>query len=134
MNLELIIIQYFIEYTSPCSTHETALGVGSGKISNAQITSSSIWSAGLSTQKGRLNGPASWSARRNDEKQWIQVDLNRKEVITAIATQGRHHHNQWVKSYYVSYSLDGKSFDDYETLNGIHKASVFPYSSKLSYI
>ena len=84
-----MIIQRFIEYVSPCSTHETALGVQSGKISNEQMTSSSSWSAGLSTQQGRLNGPASWSARRNDENQWIQVDLNRKEVITLSNSHSR---------------------------------------------
>jgi hypothetical protein len=123
--MQLLMIQHLSEYASPCSTHETALGVESGKISNAQITSSSIWSAALSTQQGRLNGPTSWSVRVNNINQWIQVDLGRKDVITAIATQGRHNFNQWVKSYYLSYSEDGESFEDYKTLNGVKKASIF---------
>jgi hypothetical protein len=97
-----------------------AFGVEKGKIINSQMTSSSSWSTALATQKGRLNGVGSWSARRNDQNQWIQVDLGRKEVITAIATQGRSNYNQWVKTYSVSYSLDGNTFVSHE-ISGVVK-------------
>ena len=73
--------------------------------------------------KGRLNGAASWTARVRNKNQWIQVDLGRDEVVTAIATQGRANLNQWVTSYYVSYSLDGKVFVSYKT-KGVVKAST----------
>ena len=86
------------------------------------MTASSIWSAALSTRQGRLNRPGSWSARRNDQNQWIQADLGRKEVVTAIATQGRSNYNQWVKTYSISYSLDGKTFEPY-TIHGSQKVS-----------
>jgi hypothetical protein len=94
------------------------------------MTSSSVWSGVLSTQQGRLNGPTSWSARRNDRNQWIQVDLGRQEVITMIATQGRHNFNQWVKSYFLSYSSNGVTFDDYKP-DGIVKVS---FRAELRYI
>ena len=68
----------------------------------------------MSTRQARLNGGASWSARRNDKNQWIQVDLGRQEKVTTIATQGRRNAEQWVKSYSVSYSSDGKNFEHYK--------------------
>ena len=70
-----------------------------------------------------MNSPSSWSARRNDQNQWIQVDLGRKEVVTAIATQGRSNYNQWVKTYSVSYSLDGKAFEPYK-INDVVKVRI----------
>ena len=91
------------------------LGVETGgRIPNSQITASSYWGATLSPQKGRLYGIGSWSARRNDQNQWIQVDLGGKEFVTAVATQGRNNYNQWVKTYSVSYSSSGKTFESYK--------------------
>ncbi|XP_028417633.1 uncharacterized protein LOC114542082, partial [Dendronephthya gigantea] len=105
-------------YEGPCKSGEEALGVENGKISD--ITASSVWNAALSTQQGRLNSRSSWSARRNDQNQWIQVDLGRKETITVIATQGRSNYNQWVKTFSVFYSLNGHTFEPYK-INGIQK-------------
>ena len=99
-----------------------AFGVESGKISNSQITSSTAYHPRVAAVQGRLNGAASWSARVKNRNQWIQIDLGRDEVVTAIATQGRANANQWVTSYYVSYSLDGKVFFSYKT-KGVVKAS-----------
>ena len=100
-----------------------ALGVETGKITNLQMTSSSFWSAALSTQKGRLYGVGSWSARQNDQNQWIQVHLGEEEVVTAIATQGRSNYNQWVKTYSVSYRLAGKTFESYK-IDGVVKVRI----------
>ena len=116
-----------LDTVSPCKYGEVALGVETGKISNAQMTSSSSWNAALATGKGRLYGVGSWSARINDENQWIVVDLGRDEVVTAIATQGRSNYNQWVKTYSVSSSLDGKTFESYE-VGGSVKVRIFPIS------
>jgi hypothetical protein len=87
------------------------------------MTSSSIWNAALSTQQGRLNSASSWTARKQDQNQWIQIDLGEEEIITAIATQGRSNYNQWVKTYSVSYSLDGKTFESCK-INGAVKVRI----------
>ena len=89
----------------------------SGKVHDCQITSSSFWE-GFSPEKGRLNSASSWSSNRNDDKQWIQVDLSKEKEITAIATQGRKHAAQWVETYAVSYSLDGRTYERY-TVDGV---------------
>ena len=112
-----------------------AFGVESGKIPNSQITSSTAYHPRVAAVQGRLNGAASWSARVRNKNQWIQIDLGRDEVVTAIATQGRANLNQWVTSYYVSYSLDGKVFISYKN-DGIIKASTNcgRYIKRVSYI
>ena len=104
----------------------------SGKILNQQITASSESKADHAAHQGRLNfhevveggvlkKSGSWTARKNDKNQWLQVDLLRKEsVITSVATQGRNSHplfktfNQWVKSYKLQYSNNGVDFEYYK--------------------
>jgi len=88
------------------------------------MTSSSSWNAALATHKGRLYGTGSWSARVNNQNQWIQVDLGKEEVVTAIATQGRSNSNQWVKTFSVSSSSDGKTFESYKA-DGRIKVGIF---------
>ena len=115
----------YVYYTQ----HATDPWVWSGKILDKQITASSQWNALCAAHQGRLNfqevieeGVArksgSWSARKNDKNQWLQVDLLREEsVVTSVATQGRNRHpplgrrNQWVKSYKLQYSNNGVDFE-----------------------
>ena len=85
-----------------------------GRIQDTQITALSIWDASLPAKQGRLNSASSWSARNNNKSQWIQVDLGREEVVTAIGTQGRRNSPQWVKTYSVSYGSNGNVFEAYK--------------------
>ncbi len=105
-------------YLETCKYNKYPLGLENGRVSDSQITSSSAWSATLSTRQARLNGAGCWTARRRDQNQWIQVDLGKEDVVTAIATQGQSNADQWVKTYSLSYSLNGKNFDCYK-MNGI---------------
>ena len=104
-------------------------GMESGKILDKQITASSKWNAHHAAHQGSLNfqefnkkGVArksgSWSARKNDKNQWLQVDFLREEsVVTSVATQGRNRnplwgaHNQWVKNYKLLYSNNEVNFE-----------------------
>ena len=57
-----------------------------------------------------------WAAKINDQNQWIQADLEAMHRILSVTTQGRYsRHNQWVSSYYVSYSQDGKRWEAIST-------------------
>ena len=101
------------------------------KIRDSRIASSSFWT-GLPPQEGRLNCSTAWSANENDKNQWIQVDLGKEKVVTAIATQGRKNADQWVGSYFVSYSLDREKFERYQ-INGedeVIKLRIVDNSSK----
>jgi hypothetical protein len=76
-----------------------------------------------------MNGEASWTARGRDQNQWIQIDLGNERVVTGVGTQGRRNADQWVKTYTVSYSSDGQSFDYYK-INGVVMVSLKTMTSR----
>ena len=76
------------EYTYP-------LGMENGAISDSQISASSQWDSSLSPKNGRLNheqGPkkrGAWSARTNNDEQWLQIDLRDQQTkVTRVGMQG----------------------------------------------
>ena len=97
-----------------------ALGMENGSIPDASITASSKRSAKHSPSRARLhikkegNRRGAWSAKTNDDFQWLQVDLSSITVVKGIATQGRQDSDQWVTGYTLSYSSNGSHFDGYE--------------------
>lgn len=98
-------------------TNCQALGMESGAIIDSQITASSEYSASHAARLGRLNvqaGATSWSALANDVNQWLQVDFLQKVTLSKLATQGRYNYPQWVESYFLSYSMDGSTFENYK--------------------
>ena len=82
------------------------LGLESGRIPNAKITSSSAYNARYTAPNGRLNKPFCWIARHKNHNQWFKVDFGRVTTVRKIATQGRRDANQWVTRYKLTYSLD----------------------------
>ena len=96
------------------------LGVEDGRIQNSRLTSSSRWNDYHGPQLARLNKCrrgryiGAWSAARNNRKQWLQIDVGRPAILTAIATQGRCRVNQWVTRYLVAYGFDGVRFGFYK--------------------
>ena len=99
---------------------QQALGMESGAIPNERISASSQWDINHAAIQSRLNFEAkrskagSWSARRNDADQWLQIDTNNQLTnITGVATQGRNNYRQWVTRYRLRYSDDGNHFQYY---------------------
>lgn len=90
----------------------------SGAISEAQISASSQYDNEHGPKNARLrntHGKGSWVAGLNDVDQWLQVDLLGLDIVTGIATQGRHsEHAMWVTKYKLQYSNDGESFRYYK--------------------
>eukprot|EP00057_Strongylocentrotus_purpuratus_P014992 XP_011669466.1 PREDICTED: lactadherin-like [Strongylocentrotus purpuratus] len=92
------------------------LGLESYIIPDSSLTASSEYSADHGVKRGRLNLvrdgnlKGGWIARSRDANQWIQVDLLDLYRITSVATQGRQDYSQWVKSYKLACSTDGKTF------------------------
>ena len=91
-----------------------------GAIKDAQIQASSEWDRNHAAIQGRLNFQKSgikqgaWSARKNDNNQWLQIDLQAPYTkVTAVASQGRNQVNQWVTKYKLQYSNDGVTFQYY---------------------
>ena len=54
---------------------------------------------------------------------FFKVSFNSPVQITGIATQGRADYNQWVKSYTLSYSEDGKKYSVY-SVGGRQKVRI----------
>ena len=100
-----------------------ALGMQSGRIKADAIQASSSWNNNHSPDQGRLHFQKSgykvgaWCAKTNDANQWIQAKFDVVAKVRRVATQGRTDSEQWVKTYTLAYSFDGKDWKDYE-LNG----------------
>ncbi|KAM4634047.1 EGF-like repeat and discoidin I-like domain-containing protein 3 [Polymixia lowei] len=102
-----------------------SLGLKSGQVTDSQLSTSSVyrtlgmgllsWGPGLARldRRGKVNA---WSAARNDQKQWIQVDLLAPTKITGVITQGARYFGraQFVGSYKLAYSNDGISWTVYQ--------------------
>ena len=90
----------------------------SGEIGDDQITASTEYDPNHRAPNARLNfnkNRGAWSARTNDQNQWLQVDFQRSMIITGISTQGRVEFAQFVKSYTVSFSDDKSNFHSFKT-------------------
>ena len=88
-------------------------------ITDEQITASSEWDHNHAAIQGRLNflktggKRGAWSADRNDDNQWLQIDLIGQYIVTRVATQGRNGHAQWVTEYKLQFGDDGNNFQYY---------------------
>ena len=98
-----------------------ALGMESGAIPDGKIRASTEWDSNHAAKQARLNFPGghgkagSWSSRRNDGNQWLQIDLSIQNIkVTGLASQGRANADQWVTKYKLQYSHDGVNFDYYK--------------------
>lgn len=92
------------------------LGLEDYRIENAQLSSSSQWDNEYTAHDGRLHGPRNWASSGVYFAQWWNVDFWRLVKVTEILTQGRSFGSQpeeWIASYYLSYSLDAVSFKNY---------------------
>ena len=79
---------------------------------------------------GRLGakvGGGAWCAKNNDNAQYLQIDLGHVNQIQSLGIQGkegvsRHPtvESAWVKSFTVSYSMDGMEWTDHEP-DGVSK-------------
>ncbi|KAL9955591.1 hypothetical protein ACROYT_G036933 [Oculina patagonica] len=105
---------------------QSVLGMKNGKIPSA-ITASSSYSQHHGPERARLDTVRSgsyvgaWIPQSQSGGQWIQVDLRKITKITRLATQGRQDVKQWVKSYSITYSVDGglfRPYNDNQVLSG----------------
>ena len=107
------------------------LGMQSGSIPDNRITASSELNVNTPAKNGRLNYTAgsSWCASTSDSNPYLQIDLQTLHIICAVSTQGNSQADDWVKTYTLQSSKDGKTWKNYED-NGIVKVS-FSIQQKL---
>ncbi|XP_069122330.1 uncharacterized protein [Argopecten irradians] len=90
------------------------------------ISASSSWGINLDTKFSRLYTQTysmGWCAGANDIHQYIQVDLHREATVNAIYLQGRGQQsvNQYVKTYFVSFSKDDVTWTNVTSSDGLTK-------------
>lgn len=98
---------------------DVPLGLEDGRIPNPMFRASSSYNFYCAARNARLhqrragrNGGA-WCSRHRNNRQWLQVDFGTDAYVTRVSTQGRHNSDQWVTSYYVSFSSRGQRFITY---------------------
>jgi hypothetical protein len=63
---------------------------------------------------GRLNSLTGWTPKRAQDGEWMQMDTGSMQVIAGVITQGRRDADQWVTSFIVKVSADGRQWKDVE--------------------
>ena len=108
--------------TGDCT--ELDLGMQYGSIPDNRITASSELNVSTPAKNGRLNYTAgsSWCGSTNDSNPYLQIDLQTLHIICAVSTQGNSQADDWVKTYTLQSSRDGKTWANYAE-NGSVKVS-----------
>jgi len=85
-------------------------------VSDAAIAASSFYAAGYEPHQGRFGTGQYWRANltnklgKNFTSHWIQFDLGVPKRIAAVRTRGAIGVNEWIKTYTLSVSNDGRSW------------------------
>ena len=84
-------------------------------IKDDQITASHyIARSPFGPQNARLYNANKWRTLIRDTSPWLQVKLNDVTTITKIAVQGSGANTVWVKTFKLSFSMDGIYWTSYK--------------------
>jgi hypothetical protein len=90
-----------------------ALGMENMEINDVKLSASSMLDENSGPIHARLHLNTAWSAKTDNRKEWLQVDVGMISSITAIATQGRPNADDWVSRYQLQYSSDLAHWNPY---------------------
>ncbi|XP_029394988.1 contactin-associated protein-like 5 [Mus pahari] len=82
-------------------------------------SSSDITGSSSSAQLNWRMGTGGWSPADSNAQQWLQIDLQNRVEITAVATQGRYGSSDWVTSYRLMFSDTGHNWQLYNQEDSI---------------
>ena len=96
--------------------------MSSNKIEDSQIKASSVRHPLFKPSHGRLKlntGGGAWCASPDlhDTKQYLLVTLKNPFIMTGVATQGMSDGKSWVKSYYLSYTVNQRNWFYYHDVS-----------------
>ena len=89
------------------------LGVEDMRISDSAFTASGSYNNDHRPSLARLNllsdgkHIAAWCPKAKSTNQWLQINRGEITAVTKVATQGRYSSEDRVKTYKLSYSIDG---------------------------
>ncbi|XP_044164304.1 uncharacterized protein LOC114948378 [Acropora millepora] len=120
LNLPALVFRTFLllclTHLSSASCEQDSLGLENNVlIPDSWLTSSSKLNANTPAKNGRLNYTAgqSWCASSSDIYPYLEIDLQILHIICAVSTQGNHQADQWVKTFSLQSSTDGKTWTNY---------------------
>ncbi|XP_061082766.1 coagulation factor V [Conger conger] len=131
-NRPTVRLEYYGCELDGCSV---PLGMENGRISDAQITASSVATSWLSgawqpwlARLNKLGNVNAWQAKTNDMQQWLQVELKEVKKITGIVTQGAKSlmTEMYVTEYTIEYSKDGRTWIKYKEDEDDYDEKIFP--------
>ncbi|XP_042143020.1 hemocytin [Ixodes scapularis] len=93
------------------------MGLQSGLIGDNQMEASSYRDEEHAAHYGRVE-QRGWVAGVADKQQYLQVDFEDSRNLTAVVTQGRPEIPQWVKSFIVQTSNNGKRWNTIKDKEG----------------
>ena len=101
---------FFSCYSADCV--DLDLGMEHKRISDGNITASSVQNANTPAKNGRLNytSGSSWCAGPSDTNPYLQIGLQTLYIICAVSTQGNSQADHWVKNYILQFSNDGTTW------------------------
>ena len=86
-------------------------------IQNADITASSIRDIFHDPGKARLHGNSAWMPSAQNEEQFLQIYFKGGTNVSAVAFQGHPNYEYWVTRYKLSFSSDGKIWEELSEVN-----------------
>jgi len=90
-------------------------------IADHSYSASTIYDCRYQPWRARLFSVIGWAPITNtDPNDYIQLDFETPYSICAIGTQGSAKHDEWVTSFKMNVSLDGKTWKTYQQ-KGINK-------------
>ena len=95
-----------------------SLGVEDKRIPDGAFTASGSYDNNYRPSLARLNilsdgkHGGAWCPKHKSTNQWLQVDLGAITAVTKVATQGRYNSEDRVRTYTLSYSVDGIHWTD----------------------
>ncbi|XP_074611771.1 uncharacterized protein LOC141866210 isoform X4 [Acropora palmata] len=127
-NLMALVFRTFLllclTHLSSASCEQDSLGLEDNVlIPDSWLTSSSKLRPDTPAKNGRLNytaGP-SWCALSNDSYPYLEIDLQILHIICAVSTQGNHQADQWVKTFSLQSSTDGRAWTNYTEDNQVSR-------------
>uniref|UniRef100_A0A9J8AXI7 Contactin associated protein like 3 n=1 Tax=Cyprinus carpio carpio TaxID=630221 RepID=A0A9J8AXI7_CYPCA len=119
MILPLYLIFYFITGSVSKESCDSPLV---SALPQSAFTSSSELSNSHGPGFAKLNrrdGAGGWSPLDSNKYQWLEIKLEQRTEITAIATQGRYGSSDWVTRYFLMFSDTGHNWRPYRQEDSI---------------
>ncbi|XP_054713671.1 uncharacterized protein LOC129223130 [Uloborus diversus] len=108
-------------HPEPC---RDPMGLENGLVTDHQFSASSENSELSTAANSRFSLDSAWSPEKDDKNSFLQIDLLVPMKLTGIVTRGDANNQQWVKTFFVSYSNDSINWKKVQNTDGRAKEFI----------